>query len=76
MTYNNGENSEAASTTTQSQCDLLRVRDSKVTCEKADGDSGNYHRFIKRLKNRLERRKAKHNPECLPSYGKYRGWES
>lgn len=48
----------------------------QVKVEQADGYSGgNYHKFIKRRKIRLERRKAKVNPECLPTYGKYRGYE-
>jgi hypothetical protein len=45
-----------------------------VPCiEKADGKSS--HRYFKRRKNRAERRRAKSNPECTPSYGKFRGWE-
>lgn len=51
--------------------------------EKADGSSrsgagrrkGQYHKFLKRYKNRIERRRAKENPECQPWYGKYKGWE-
>jgi hypothetical protein len=44
---------------------------------KADGwTSNSYHKFIKRQKNRIERRRAKHNPDCVPAYGKYKGWES
>ena len=45
----------------------------------ADARSGHgkstYHRFIKRLKRRLERHKAKLDPEAPPTYGRYRGWE-
>jgi hypothetical protein len=47
--------------------------------EQADGKSrraGGGHQFIKRKKRRIERRKAKANPEAAPTYGKYRGWES
>lgn len=47
--------------------------------EQADGHSKRgrgYHQFIKRKKNRSERRKAKQNPEAPPTYGKYRGWET
>ncbi len=50
-----------------------------IACEKADGKSrraGGYHQFIKRRKNRVERRRAKHDPECQPGYGRYRGWET
>jgi hypothetical protein len=51
--------------------------------EKADGTSstgagrrkGNYHRHLKRYKNRIERRRAKEDPECVPRYGRYQGWE-
>lgn len=48
-------------------------------CEQADGKSkrGNgYHQFIKRRKNRIERRKVKLNPNAPPTYGKYDGWET
>jgi hypothetical protein len=37
---------------------------------------GNYHKFIKKLKNKLERHRANADPECQPAYGRYRGWES
>jgi len=48
----------------------------KPKCMQADGYSGSkFHRFIKMQKRRLERRKAKRNPECLSTYGKYRGYE-
>ena len=46
----------------------------KAKCEQADG-TGKWHTFLKRMKRRCERHKAKHNPECLPMYGKYRGYE-
>lgn len=35
-----------------------------------------YHRYLKRAKARAERRRAKKDPECVPGYGKYRGWET
>ena len=35
-----------------------------------------YHRFLKRRKVRLERRRANAMPDCQPAYGKYRGWET
>ncbi len=48
----------------------------KVKCAQADGYSGrNYHRFLKIQKRRSERRRAKRNVECVPHYGKYRGYE-
>jgi len=53
------------------------VRDDKVKGEQADGASGgHYHRFLKKYKLRIERRRAKRNPECLPAYRKYRGYET
>lgn len=43
----------------------------------ADGASGGkFHRFIKKLKRRVERRKAKRDPECTPTYGRYDGYET
>jgi hypothetical protein len=48
--------------------------------EKADGYSGGgWHRFIKRYKARIERRKAKRalkkGEQPVATYGKYKGWE-
>jgi len=46
--------------------------------EQADGGSSrecSYHRFIKKAKNRLERRRARENPDCIPGYGKYTSYE-
>ena len=34
-----------------------------------------YRDFLKKSKKRLERRKAKLDPECHPTYKKYQGWE-
>lgn len=34
-----------------------------------------FTRFIKTRKRRLERRKAKIDPETLPTYGAYRGYD-
>ena len=47
-------------------------------CEQADGRSrrpNGYHQFLKHRKRRVERRKARKNPETQPTYGRYRGWE-
>ncbi len=47
--------------------------------EQADGRSKRpkgYHQWLKRQKHRLERHRANRNPECVPSYGKYRGYET
>jgi len=35
-----------------------------------------YHRYLKRAKVRLERRRAKRNPQCLSAYRKYDGYET
>lgn len=52
------------------------MRSSKPKCWQADGYSGtNLHRRLKLRKRRLERHKAKQNPECVPTYGKYKGYE-
>lgn len=34
-----------------------------------------YKQFVKARKARLERRKAKQDPETLPTYRRYRGWD-
>lgn len=45
--------------------------------EQADGSSGGkYHKFLKVQKRRIERRRAKKNPECVPAYKKYSGYET
>jgi len=33
-----------------------------------------YTNWCKKAKARIERRKAKHDPECAPGYGRYSGW--
>jgi len=33
------------------------------------------HKWDKVKKHRIERRRAKRNPECIPRYRKYKGWE-
>lgn len=48
-----------------------------VGCEMSDvGGGHSYHRFLKRKKSRLERRRAKRRPDCLPAYRRYRGYAS
>ena len=48
--------------------------------EQADGRGskrkGSFHTHLKKQKRRVERRKAKTNPECPPAYGKYSGYET
>jgi len=48
-------------------------------CEQADGKSkrgDGYHQFLKRRKNRIERRKAKRDPDATPTYRRYSGYET
>jgi hypothetical protein len=44
---------------------------------KKDGShkKSKYRDFLKKSKTREERRKAKLDPECQPTYNKYQGWE-
>jgi hypothetical protein len=47
--------------------------------EQADGKSkrsGDYHSFIKKRKRRIERRKAKIDPESAPTYNRLKGFET
>ena len=47
--------------------------------EQADGKSkraSGYHQFLKKRKHRLERRKAKRDPEQPATYTRYKGWET
>ena len=47
--------------------------------EQADGGghrAGSCHSYLKKIKRRIERRRAKKDPECTPGYGKYRGYET
>ena len=54
-----------------------RKNDRCCEVEQADGRGGNsYHRFLKRRKNRIERKRAKQNPDCVPGYGRYSGYET
>ena len=50
-------------------------RINRARIEERDGDYGS-GRYLKKEKNRSERRRAKQDPECDPSYGKYSGWET
>ena len=34
-----------------------------------------YHAFLKKAKARVERMRAKRDPECMPQYRKFAGWE-
>ena len=50
-----------------------------VKVEQADGPSEKhrgYHAFLKRRKVRIERRRAKHDVECIPAYNRFRGYET
>lgn len=45
--------------------------------EQADRHSpSNYHRELKRVKRRYERRRARRQPDCAPAYNRYRGYEN
>jgi len=47
--------------------------------EQADGKHGwarGYHKSLKVSKRRIERHRAKQNPEAQPAYGKYAGYET
>lgn len=47
--------------------------------EQADGKSkrkNDYHSFLKKSKNKKERRKCNIDPEVQPTYGKYKGYET
>lgn len=43
--------------------------------EEADVQEMN-KKYLRKRKNRAERRNAKKDPECPASYGKYSGWAS
>lgn len=49
-----------------------------VGCEQVDRAGGKYNRtyrhWLKKMKIRVERRRAKNDPECLPAYRKHRGY--
>jgi len=47
---------------------------SKGKVEQADGE-GKGKTWLKKMKARTERRRAKHNPECPPGYGRYAGYQ-
>jgi hypothetical protein len=40
----------------------------------ADGE-GKGKTYLKKVKARVERRRAKKDPECRPGYGKYSGYQ-
>lgn len=48
-----------------------------MDCIKKDGSHKKvgFRDHLKKSKKRQERRKAKLDPECQPTYGKYQGWE-
>lgn len=52
-------------------------RKNKNKVEQADGSGGSAsHRDLKKRKRRLERHRAKQDPEVPPGYGKYSGYET
>ena len=55
----------------------MGTRDLKVKTECFDAQGWNHNKaakFVKRTKNRRERRRARRNPECQHGYGRYSGW--
>lgn len=48
-------------------------------CEQADGKSrraGGGHQWLKRCANRLQRRQAKSDPDCVPTHNRHKGYET
>lgn len=49
-----------------------------LTCKSVQADGKGWglrcRKWCKRLKARVERRRAKADPECPAGYGRYRGW--
>jgi len=52
----------------------MGYKTSKAKIEQADG-SGSRKKTLKKRKARVERRKAKVNPEIEPGYKKFRGYQ-
>lgn len=52
----------------------MSVRKAKGVQADGQGYGLRCRKFAKWVKNRLERRAAKADPECQPGYGRYRGW--
>lgn len=50
----------------------MQTRIVRVTM--ADGGSSKQKSYLRRTKNKVERKRAKQDPECFPGYGRYRGW--
>jgi len=47
--------------------------------EQADGRdcrARGYHQYLKKRKHRVERKRALIDPECLPAYNRFCGWET
>jgi hypothetical protein len=45
--------------------------------EKADFPRSRHQKgYLKKLKNRSERKRAKRNPLCVAAYGRFKGWQS
>lgn len=54
----------------------MRTRATKGIQADGTAHKNAYHRFIKDQKRRLERRRAKLDPDCVPGYGRYSGYET
>ena len=44
-------------------------------CKGAGGSGTQYRRRLKKIKIRIERHAANRDPEVIPAYGKFRGYE-
>ena len=54
-------------------------RQKNLFCEQADGTSKRgrgYHQFLKRWNRRAQRRQAKLDHDYVPSYNRFKGWET
>lgn len=57
----------------------MHRKGAKARIEQANGRWGRpcaYHKSLKRRKARVERRRAKAQPDCAPGYGRYRSYET
>jgi hypothetical protein len=55
---------------------IMGQREHSSKIEQADGYTSQVNKWVRKRKNRAERRRAKKNPECMPGYGFYRGYVS
>jgi hypothetical protein len=53
----------------------MKTRNTEQADAKGKLSRGGYHRWLKRHKVRIERQRAKQDPECSPCYRKFSGYE-